>query len=93
MSADELAVRVIEPRQIIAQAGEWKPGDIVFDAKGWIFTRASLEDVALGWPWAHGAECVRVECPPSGAVEEDYPARPLTLLVRDGLPVYVQPAI
>ncbi|MCX4750962.1 hypothetical protein OG455_41510 [Kitasatospora sp. NBC_01287] len=59
----------------------WQPGDLVLAADGHLWVRAYPEDVEKGWPWAHSAETVGAG---SGAVEEDYPVRPLTLLVRDG---------
>jgi hypothetical protein len=73
----------------------WEPGDVVLAGDGSLYTRAEQHDVAQGWPWANGAEYVPVAgvCPaPEGAVEEDYPQRPLVLLVRNGRPVVTDPS-
>jgi hypothetical protein len=59
----------------------WQTGDLVLAADGHLWVRANPEDAAKGWPWGHSAETVGAT---SGAVEEDYPQRPLSLLVRDG---------
>ncbi|TLF96837.1 hypothetical protein FEK35_27500 [Nocardia cyriacigeorgica] len=68
----------------------WQYGDVVIDDTGYIWSRADDEDVARGWPWAHGAtQTVRAGHPIAGegSVEESAPVRPLTLLVRNGKPV------
>lgn len=68
----------------------WLPGDVVLDADGDVWQRASEEDAAAGWPWHQGVEYVRshgmVEVP-EGATADKELARPLTLLVRAGQPV------
>jgi hypothetical protein len=67
--------------------GEWQHGDVVLDARGQIFTRASSHDVAQGWPWASGADTTFAHGMPyaaEGGRSEDAPVRPLTLLVRNG---------
>lgn len=58
----------------------WRRGDMVVDNAGQVFWRADARSVAEGWPWAHSESA-------DGAVAEDAPRRPLTLLVRDGKPV------
>ncbi|WP_157536194.1 hypothetical protein [Kitasatospora mediocidica] len=63
---------------------DWQTGDLVLAADGHLWVRAYPEDVAKGWAWAHSTEQVGAS---SGAVEEEYPERPLTLLVREGKPV------
>lgn len=59
----------------------WQTGDLVLAADGHLWIRAYPEDTAKGWPWGHSTETIGAS---SGAVEENHPARPLTLLVRDG---------
>ncbi|MEG8180243.1 hypothetical protein GZH49_17140 [Nocardia terpenica] len=61
----------------------WQYGDVVLDANGRVWSRASPGDVARGWPWSYGV----MDGDPYAAedsVEEGTPARPLTLLVRSG---------
>ena len=69
----------------------WQSGDIVLDRVGGIYQRASAEDIADGWAWCEGAESALDKFGgtyvPEGSVDEHLPARPLTLLVRDGRPV------
>lgn len=72
---------------------EWKPGDWVIDAVGAVWVRADEDGAAQGWPWGYPPETARRTVQggtfittPSGAVEESKPARPLTLLIRDGQP-------
>ena len=70
---------------------QWQAGDVVLDAGGGLWTRAADTDVAKGWSWAYtygyapgGAKQLPTQ---EGAVEETCPARPLTLILRDGQPV------
>ncbi|MFI6317306.1 hypothetical protein ACIBG8_07295 [Nonomuraea sp. NPDC050556] len=76
---------------VVPTPEEWRPGDLVLDNQGRMFTRASAEDEASGWPWGYASEDVRDVTGrphvPEGAVEEGHPTRPLRLLVRDGRPV------
>ncbi|MCZ1012052.1 hypothetical protein [Streptomyces lydicus] len=66
----------------------WQHGDVVLDAAGRVWTRASAHDEDQGWPWARGAETTRTvqgrPCCTKGGSTEEAPARPLTLLVRNG---------
>ncbi|MER6513515.1 hypothetical protein ABT158_42360 [Nonomuraea sp. NPDC001636] len=69
---------------------QWQPGDLVVDADGGLFTRASAQDEADGVPWGrprhaarHADGSIHV---PAGEAGEQVPARPLTLLLRDGRP-------
>lgn len=70
---------------------QWQPGDIVLDADGGLFTRAGAEDQARGRPWGYPGDRARLVTGetrlPEGSLPETAPARPLTLLVRDGQPV------
>jgi len=69
----------------------FKPGDWVIDANGNVYVRSDHE----GWPWDYASDSgARYEYEgqthtrvPSGAVEETYPQRPLTLIIRDGYPI------
>jgi hypothetical protein len=69
-------------------AGEvWETGDVVLDRTGGLWVRAAEHHVEQGWPWAYCsgyAPRSGKTPPPEGSVCEDYPARPLVLLVRDG---------
>ncbi|WP_049576844.1 hypothetical protein [Nonomuraea sp. SBT364] len=69
----------------------WQPGDLVIDVRGRVFVRASGQDERVGRPWGYprpdtldvsGRPVV-----PEGAVGEQEPIRPLTLLVRHGRPL------
>lgn len=65
---------------------KWQPGDVVLDAEGDIWTRAAEASIRDGWPWSAGSTGGTSQ-PPEGGVAEygpNSPARPLTLLVRDG---------
>jgi rhodanese-related sulfurtransferase len=65
----------------------WQHGDVVLDAAGEVWTRASARDEAQGWPWAHGAATTLCHGRPyssEGSSSEEQPVRPLTLLVRSG---------
>ncbi|MET7329766.1 hypothetical protein [Nonomuraea sp. NPDC005650] len=69
---------------------QWQPGDLVVDAEGGLFTRASAQDQDSGRPWGHPGDVTRrpdggVQVP-DGEVGETVPVRPLTLLIRDGQP-------
>lgn len=68
--------RTSGPRDVLP----WRPGDLIFDARGRLFQRADEDQAAEGWPWGSAESR-------SGSVEEEYPQRPVTLLVRDGRPV------
>lgn len=57
---------------------QWQHGDVVLAADGELWRRAAEQ----GWTWAYVWS-------QEGSVEEDHPQRPLTLLVRDGLPARV----
>ena len=80
----------------------WEPGDVVLDANGGLWWRSHEASVAEGWPWAYAHSCAprpdpsRPDGPvvavPEGAVTEEYPVRPLTLLVRRGKAVLASPA-
>ncbi|MEV0150320.1 MULTISPECIES: hypothetical protein [unclassified Nonomuraea] len=69
---------------------QWQPGDLVLDAEGGLFARAGLGDEAAGRPWGYPRDQVRLVTGethvPEGRVPETTPARPLTLLARDGRP-------
>jgi hypothetical protein len=69
----------------------WQPGDLVVDAEGGLFTRASAQDQDSGRPWGHPSDVTRRRDGsthvPEGEVGETVPVRPLTLLLRDGQPV------
>ncbi|MEO3868902.1 hypothetical protein ABGB18_08740 [Nonomuraea sp. B12E4] len=70
---------------------QWQPGDLVVDADGGLFTRASVDDEARGLPWGSPQDVTRrtdggVHVP-KGELGEVVPARPLTLLLRDAQPV------
>ncbi len=72
----------------------WQPGDIVLDADRGLWCRAEQRDVAQGWPWAYApsrAPRRQDNNIPEGAVAEKDPVRPLTLILRDGRPVHVNP--
>lgn len=63
---------------------------MVLDRTGGLWVRAAEHHGEQGWPWAYCsgyAPRSGKTPPPEGSVCEDYPARPLTLLVRDGQPV------
>jgi hypothetical protein len=70
---------------------QWQPGDLVVDADGGLFTRASAQDQDKGLPWGYPHGVARHvdgrTHVPEGEVGESVPARPLTLLLRDGRPV------
>jgi hypothetical protein len=59
---------------------QWQHGDVVMAADGELWRRAADRHAEQGWPWAYVWS-------QEGSVEEDYPPRPLTLLVRGGQPV------
>ncbi|WP_433257878.1 hypothetical protein ACQPYK_21760 [Streptosporangium sp. CA-135522] len=69
---------------------QWQPGDLVLDAEGGLFTRAGLKDAAVGRPWGYPGDQARLVTGethvPEGSVSETTPARPLTLLARNGQP-------
>ncbi|MFR9675876.1 hypothetical protein [Streptomyces sp. TR02-1] len=74
------------------QEAAWEWGDVVLDSEGSVWQRASPDDQEQGWPWRHGADITYdfVHVLPvvsEGSHREDDPARPLTLLVRQGRPV------
>ncbi|QLE71122.1 hypothetical protein FGW37_05455 [Streptomyces rectiverticillatus] len=62
----------------------FQAGDVVMDANGDLWQRARDEDVAKGWPWAYMTEGLGDA---EGGLEEEHPARPLRLLIRDGRPL------
>ncbi|MEU5242226.1 hypothetical protein ACH4UR_37240 [Streptomyces lydicus] len=66
----------------------WQYGDVVLDAVGEVWTRASTREREQGWPWAHGAATTLISqghpYSTQGGSREDEPVRPLTLLVRNG---------
>ncbi|NRQ33640.1 hypothetical protein HII36_17545 [Nonomuraea sp. NN258] len=70
---------------------QWQPGDLVVDADGGLFTRAGLADQDKGLPWGYPRDLARLPGGgahvPEGELAEEAPARPLTLLLRDGHPV------
>jgi hypothetical protein len=71
----------------LAPREEWQHGDVVLDARGEIWTRASERDQEKGWPWASGASTTISRGLPyaaEGGLSEEAPARPLVLLVRNG---------
>ncbi|WP_406318371.1 hypothetical protein OHA77_13365 [Streptosporangium sp. NBC_01639] len=81
----------VAPGMVAAWPEQWQPGDLVIDIRGRVFVRASGEDERFGRPWGYprrdtldisGRPVV-----PEGAVGEDEPTRPLTLLVRHGRPL------
>jgi hypothetical protein len=77
------------PRSAMSEGERWLPGDVVLAADRSLWCRAQEHDLAQGWPWAYCdgmAPKDGIGCP-SGSVNEDYPVRPLTLLVRNGRPV------
>ncbi|MGW4241224.1 hypothetical protein [Nocardia sp. NPDC004722] len=68
----------------------WRPGDLVVDAHGNLWSRASATDTSQGWPWGYPGEHIGVPgdfAVAEGSVDEATPVRPLTLLVREGVPV------
>lgn len=69
----------------------WQPGDLVLDAEGSLFTRAGLADQAGGRPWGYPDNRTRrltgEPFIPEGIATEDFPVRPLTLMLRDGRPI------
>jgi hypothetical protein len=74
--------------KITSMDDTWKPGDLVLDAKGDLWVRSEHPK----WVWDYPGDAGLRDAEgrlyfPEGAVEEDYPARPLTLLVREGSPV------
>ncbi|MER6007937.1 hypothetical protein ABT120_56020 [Nonomuraea angiospora] len=68
----------------------WQPGDLVVDAEGGLFTRASVQDQDSGRPWGYPSGMTRGRDGgahvPDGEVGETVPVRPLALLLRDGQP-------
>lgn len=97
MGATRNAHRLAQSRELpftlIAPPDDWRPGDWVLDAAGAVWVRASAADTEAGRPWARPPGTARrvrrddvVVTVPSGKVAEDRPVRPLTLLIRDGLP-------
>jgi hypothetical protein len=72
---------------------QWEPGDVVLAADGSLWCRAAEHDIEQGWPWAycHGSAPRGGVAMPEGSVAEDYPVRPLRLLLRDGQPVVTGP--
>jgi hypothetical protein len=76
-------------------AEEWQHGDVVLDDRGLIWTRAHPLHQEQGWPWAFGADTTLAYGTPyasEGGHPEHAPARPLTLLVRNGKAVQVNKA-
>ncbi|MFI6179800.1 hypothetical protein ACIA8R_29945 [Nonomuraea sp. NPDC051191] len=75
---------------VVPTPEEWQPGDLVIDNDGRLFVRATPQGEEAGWPWGYPTEHARAydggPVAPDGSVEEGYPTRPLTLLVRDGRP-------
>lgn len=73
--------------------GGWRPGDWVIDTAGRVWVRASGEDAVEGRAWGNPPTFARrdrrsgvtVTVPP-GRVDDATPAKPLTLLLRDGFP-------
>jgi hypothetical protein len=77
----------------LAPAEKWEHGDVVLDARSRIWTRAREIDAVQGWPWATGADATLSHGKPyatEGGHPEEAPARPLTLLVRNGKAVTAQ---
>jgi hypothetical protein len=86
--AGELDETALTPTSLLVQITGWKPGDVVLDDSGEIWTRADEDSVRQGWPWHLGAMTTREPSgdpyAPEGDHSEDKPVRPLTLLVRAG---------
>ncbi|GAA0641145.1 hypothetical protein GCM10009548_01630 [Streptomyces malaysiensis subsp. malaysiensis] len=66
----------------------WLPGDVVLDAAG----RIRIRSAHPKWVWDYPNEGSLRDArgnlqPPGGALEDSDVPRPLTLLVRDGMPV------
>ena len=70
----------------------WQSGDVVLDVHGDMYTRADEQSIDEGWPWSLGCHGATAGHAPEGGVNEDHPARPLTLLVRKGKAVSARPA-
>ncbi|MGW5259668.1 hypothetical protein ACWEQG_01755 [Microbispora sp. NPDC004025] len=70
---------------------EWQSGDVVLDNRGNLYARASERDAGQGYPWGYVSGATRTvdgqAWVPEGSLEEGFPVRPLTLLVREGRPV------
>ncbi|MGW1553652.1 hypothetical protein [Streptomyces sp. NPDC002346] len=60
----------------------WQPGDVVLDADGALYIRASGNPV---YPWGDANQHLGGHI--EGGVADTDVARPLALLVRDGIPV------
>ncbi|MCY0947168.1 hypothetical protein [Streptomyces antarcticus] len=74
--------------KITSLGGAWKPGDVVLTADGELRIRATNNPI---YPWGYPNEgSLRSEFGEphfEGALREEDVARPLTLLVRDGIAV------
>ncbi|MEU1813212.1 hypothetical protein [Micromonospora aurantiaca (nom. illeg.)] len=87
--------RVVVTGDVLPADEHWQTGDIVLAADRALWCRARDEDIAQGWPWAYAGDHAPRSVGdhlPEGAVEEQRPVRPLTLLLRDGRPVVAQAA-
>lgn len=85
------AVAIIHRPASRAVMEEWQPGDVVIDNRGNLYSRASEDDADQGFPWGYVSGATRTAdgqaWVPEGSLEEGFPVRPLTLLVREGRPV------
>lgn len=64
----------------------WQPGDVVLDARDFLYRRYEPYDSDPEWVWGTVHETVQAQ-PDPHLIHEDVPARPLTLLIRSGKPV------
>lgn len=72
-----------EVHKITSLGATWRPGDVVLDADGNLRVRSARPR----WVWDYPDEGRTRSHVPEGGLEEHDVPRPLTLLVRDGLPV------
>lgn len=66
----------------------WHPGDVILDAAGNLRVRSAHHRYVWGYPDEGSLRDARgnLQAPDGGLEDHDVP-RPLTLLVRDGVPV------
>jgi hypothetical protein len=67
----------------------WQPGDVILSADRNLYIRARECDVADGWPWRSGVYDAPADGTGigEGGTADSEVHRPVTLLIRDGLPL------